>query len=87
LVTPKPMVYAENNAYKQKQFFTWQYVLQFLYCTSNFILSVSLQSTLSRAIVTHTSCLNPPSPFQAILSDADITTVHLFSQMMRINVQ
>ena len=43
------------------------------------ILSVSLQSALSRAIITHTSCLNPPPPLLAVLSDADISTVHLFS--------
>jgi hypothetical protein len=53
----------------------WSNLLQFFLT----ILSVSLQSALSRAIITHTSCLHPPPPLLAVLSDADISTVHLFS--------
>ena len=76
-IHPTSKLFLEDLA-KQASFFRhipWSNLLQFFLS----ILSVSLQSALSRAIITHTSCLNPPPPLLAVLSDADISTVHLFS--------
>ena len=50
--------------------------LSLTYSTIPYVL---LQSAFSRAIITHTFCLNPPPPLLAILSDAGISAVHLFS--------
>ena len=46
----------------------WQNLLQYFHS----ILSVSLQSALSQAILTHSSLLHPPSPTSFTLTDADI---------------
>jgi len=58
-----------------------------IFCNSTLQFCVSLQSALSRAIIIHTSCLNPPTPLLAVIPDADICNVQLFSfKLKRISI-
>ncbi len=43
------------------------------------LISVSLQSTLYRSLLTHINALHHPSPLSIILTDADIASAHLHS--------
>jgi len=76
-IHPQSKLFLEDLA-KQASFFRhipWTNLFQFFLS----ILSVSLHSALSRAIITHTSSLHPPPPLLTVITDADISTVHLFS--------
>ena len=76
-IHPKSKLFLQDLA-KQASFFRhipWNNLFQFFLS----ILSVSLHSALSRAIITHTSCLHPPPPLLSVLTDADISIAHVFS--------